>query len=156
MGLRESLRKDPVSKLPLRQAVTVSRKTTVRQAMAQMRQMHLGCVIVVDRNKKPIGKFTERKVMRLLVEDPGQLDDPVDKFMYPTGDPVPLDMPIARMVEIMQSRQLRFLSVVDQAGKVVALTGQKGLMEYIVDFFPRQVKVQRLRPVLYMRDREGA
>jgi CBS-domain-containing membrane protein len=156
MGLRDNILREPVSKLPIRPAVTVKATTKVREAAARMKQAHLGCVIVVDRAGKPVGKFTERKLMKVLLQGPAGLDKPVKSFMYPTGDPVSAHAPIAEMLRIMQSRQLRFISVVDQKGKVVGLTGQKGLMEYITEFFPRQVKSQRMGPLLSMPEREGA
>ena len=156
MGLRENILQEPVSRLPIREPVLVKATATVREAAAKMRAAHLGCAIVIDGRGKPIGKFTERKLMKVVLDDAGGLDQPVSDFMYPTGDPVPADAPIAAMVRIMQSKQLRFLTVVDKKGKAVGLTGQKGLMEYIAEHFPRQVKVQHTDDKLYMDEREGA
>ena len=54
-------------------------------------------------------------------------------------------------------RQVRHVTVVvtDDDGRVDALTGQKGLMEYVAEHFPKQVMVQRIgSPVI--QDREGA
>src|SRR5208283_4743681 len=99
---------------------------------------------------KPIGKFTERKLLRLVLQSPANLDQPVEKFSYPSGDPVALTDSIAKMIQVMQGRQLRFLSVVDAKGRVVALTGQKGLMEYIAEHFPRRVKGGKLHSKLSM------
>jgi hypothetical protein len=44
---------------------------------------------------------------------------------------------------------------VDRDGKPIGLTGQKGVIEFIVEHFPRQVKVQMMRSKLYMDAREG-
>jgi CBS domain-containing protein len=156
MGLRESILEDTVAKLPLREVIKVRPGTPVRKVAQKMRQKKLGCAILVDDKGKPVGKFTERKLLRAVLEDPANLDQPVEKFSYPSGDPVALTDSIAKMVQVMQARQLRFLSVVDARGRVVALTGQKGLMEYIAEHFPRRVKVERLHSQLSMDDREGA
>jgi CBS domain-containing protein len=156
MGLRENILEETVAKLPLREVIKVRPSTPVREVAKKMRAKHLGCAILVDAKGKPVGKFTERKLMRLLLENPKNLDEPVEKFSYPSGDPVAVTDSIAKMVQVMQSRQLRFLSVVDGQGRVVALTGQKGLMEYIAEHFPRRVKVERLQSKLSMDDREGA
>ena len=44
-----------------------------------------------------------------------------------------------------RGRAARFLCVLDEDGRTrVALTGQKGLSEYIADHFPQQVMVQRV------------
>lgn len=156
MGLRESMEQDTVSGLALRPVLKVKPTVTLRQAARKMREHGLGCVIAVDSRGKPVGKFTERLLMRALLADARSLDDPIEKHMYPSASPVKLTDTVAEMVRTMQEGQLRFLCVVDARGKAVALTGQKGLMEYIADHFPRQVKVQRFRSKLHMDSREGA
>ncbi len=156
MGLRQNILTDPVSELDLRKVVTVKTETPVRQAAALMREHQLGCVIVVDSHGKPVGKFTERKIIRLMVDDPTQMDQPVKNFMIPSADPVRDTDSIAAMVSKMQVGNLRFLCVVDAQNKAVALSGQKGLMEYIADHFPRQIKVQRMKSKIFLDEREGA
>ena len=51
---------------------------------------------------------------------------------------------------------MRTASDVDDAGRVTGLTGQKGLMEYVAERFPRQIKVQMMSSKLHMNTREGA
>ena len=46
--------------------------------------------------------------------------------------------------------------VLDDEGRPVGLTGQKGVMEYIAEHFPRQGKVQLMESKLHMDHREGA
>ena len=47
-------------------------------------------------------------------------------------------------------------SFVDDQGKLVGLTGQKGLMEYVAEHFPGEVMVQRVGEKPYTQSREGA
>ncbi len=56
----------------------------------------------------------------------------------------------------MKIKNVRFLCVVDEDRRVVGLTGQKGLMEYVADHFPRQVMVQRIGCTPFLATREGA
>jgi predicted transcriptional regulator len=156
MGLRQSIQNDTVADLAVRDLIKVKPTTPVRQVIAKMKKKRLGCAILVDGAGRPVGKFTERRLTMLLLDDARNLDQPVEKFSYARVDTVRLDDSITRLVQIMQKRKLRYLCVVDGKGKAVGLTGQKGLVEYIADHFPRQVKVQRLRPVLYMQETEGA
>ncbi|MCE9589059.1 MAG: CBS domain-containing protein [Planctomycetes bacterium] len=156
MGLRENILTDPVSELELRDLVPVDRKATVREAAALMRDHRLGCVVIVDAAGKPVGKFTERLLMSGLLKDPACLDKPVEKFMYADANPIRQDAPIADMIRMLKDRELRFLCVTDGGGKAAALTGPRGLMEYVADHFPRQVKVQKMDSKVYMEKREGA
>ncbi len=157
MGLREDIMTETVDQMPLRQAVTVSPEISAVEAISLMRETQLGCVFVVDDFGRPIGKFTEREVLKLVC-DCVPLDGPVENHIVPIPDCgcVKMTDPIAKVLKGMQETRLRFLCVVDDKGKVVALTGQKGLMEYITEHFPRQIKVQVMDSKLHMNSREGA
>ncbi len=155
-GVRYHITHETVAELAVRKPLLVRPETPVRQVAAQMREAQLGCAIVVDATERPLGKFTQRQLLKLLVESGGKLDQPVSAVMYQNADTVSMDTPVADLVRMMGQRQIRYLTVVDQEGKVVGLTGQKGVMEYLADHFPRHVKVQRMKPLISMEEREGA
>ena len=69
---------------------------------------------------------------------------------------VKLSDPISDVMEAMQLKNTRILCVVDDKDRVVGLTGQRGLMEYVAEHFPGQVMVQRVGQTPYLADREGA
>jgi hypothetical protein len=56
----------------------------------------------------------------------------------------------------LEFTNIRFLIVVDDRGRLAGLTGQKGLMEYVAEHFPRQVTVQRIGCKPFLAEREGA
>jgi CBS domain-containing protein len=157
MGLREDINNETVSQLPIHPAVTVPADTTVAQAVAAMKKAKLGCVFVVDDLGRPTGKFTERQVLRLVC-DCVPFDEPVARHAVPIPEEgcVRLTDPVVKVLESMRTTRLRFLCVVDDEGKVAGLTGQKGLMAYITDHFPRRIKVQMMTGNLHMNSREGA
>ncbi len=155
MGLRRNILNEPVSELELRELIAVNPETPVREALKKMRDKQLGCVVVIDDQGRPLGKFTERLLVKLLLEHPGSLDQPVSKHMSSTWDAVKKSEPIAKVIDAMQSQKLRFIVVLDDQGKAVAITGQKGVMEYIADHFPRQIKVQRMSSDYFTDQREG-
>lgn len=156
MGLRENIKTDSVEELAVRDLIAVKKTATVRDAVELMRKRRLGCVIVVDGKGKPIGKFTERQLLKMLLSDIGALDQPISKVMYDDPNAISEKASIQKMVELMEARRIRFICVVDEKGKAIGLSGQKGLMEYIAEFFPRQVKAQLMEPKLSMSQREGA
>jgi len=155
MGLKHDILNQPVSELELRDLIAVRPTTTVREALEKMRQKKLGCVIIVDDEGKPLGKFTERLLIKLLLEHPDGLDQHVGDHMASIWDAAQQTDTIATVIDKMESKKLRFVAVLDEQGKAVALTGQKGVMEFIVDHFPRQVKVQRMSTEFFTGQREG-
>jgi CBS domain-containing protein len=156
MGLKQDLLNEKVSTLPLREPVTVSPDTIIRAAIASMKAKSLGCAVVVDYANKPLGTFTERSVIELLLSDPSVLDrKTVADHLDPKWIIVQQSDPVAKVLHAMQTNDQRFAVVVDEQGKVIGLTGQKGLMEFIADYFPEQVFCQRVgTPPLSAR--EGA
>jgi CBS domain-containing protein len=153
MGLRESILTETVGELPLREAITVAPTTTVRVALNRRRGKRLGCAVVVSDDDKPLGTFTEEELVKLLG---GNLDDAVEEHLSPHWASVAMTAPVASVLRAMQSKGLRFVVVTDDDGCVAALTGQKGLMEYVAEYFPQQVMVQRVGVKPYSSQREGA
>jgi len=156
MGLKQDILNQPVSRLPLRPAITMGPQTPVRRAMQALREARLGCVVVVDELRRPLGKFTERRLMKALIEQPACLDQPIENYMFGRDDCVRLSDPILTLVQQMEQNKLRYMIVLNEYGQVTALTGQKGVMEFIAEHFPRQVKVQQMAAKLHQDSREGA
>lgn len=156
MGLRHDILSQPVTDLPLRTVVRGRKGMTVREAVTKMRQASLGFVVVCDEDDRPLYMFTERMLIKIIFSGAGHLSDPIDQYFYKPADCIGQHEPIARLMQMMRSGGLRFVCVVDDEGKIVAVTGQKGMMEYIADHFPRQVKVQEMDARLTIAQREGA
>lgn len=156
MGLYENMLTEPISKLALREAITVPAKWSVRDAVLRMRDRKLGCVIVVDQQLKPIGMFTEAMLRCLLIDDRPALEDSVQNRMETQFPCAKITEPVVTVLEAMQAEHHRFVCVVDDTGRVVGLTGQKGLMEYIADHFPQMVLTQRAGVEPPRSEREGA
>jgi frataxin-like iron-binding protein CyaY len=64
--------------------------------------------------------------------------------------------PIMQVWIAIQHKGLRFIGVVDDQDKIVGLTGQKGISEYIAEHCPQQVMVQRIGGKPGLQQREGA
>lgn len=156
MGLRQNILTEPVEKLSLRKAIVLDSVTPVRDAIRRMREEKLGSVVVAGDDGRPVGIFSEGVLIHLLAEEPDKLDDPIGRHLSSDWACVKLTDPILSVLETMQSRNLRFVCVADNSGKVVALTGQRGLMEYVADYFSRQVMVERVGTKAYPDKREGA
>ncbi|MAE64833.1 MAG: hypothetical protein CMJ18_11245 [Phycisphaeraceae bacterium] len=156
MGLRHSILNDPVSRLELRPVILVEREATVAATVRRMREQRLGCSVVVDGDGRPVGKFTEHLLVSLLLRDASAMQAPVSEQMSADWDAVGLDDPIARVIECMESKRVRYVIVIDDDGRPIHLTGLKGVVRYVSDHFPRQVQVQPDGAKLYMDEREGA
>lgn len=156
MGLFENMSTEPVRKLNLRRPVVTRGDQSLREVVRAMKVNELGCAIIVDERGKPQGMFTESMLTQIVATDLRALDDPVSQHSSDHWPQVSADDPVSTVLEALDLKNVRFLSVVDQQGKVIGLAGQKGLMEYVADHFPRQVMVQRIGQTPYLHQREGA
>lgn len=156
MTLLANLKREPVRNLSLRPAVTVPALSSVRHAVQTMREHQIGCVFVVDAAGHPLGIFHERILLTLLDENPAGIDDNVARHIDKRCACVQEDEPIASAVYVIESRDQRFVGVVNQDRQLLALTGEKGLMEYVADHFPRQVMVATPGVRHQDTNREGA
>lgn len=157
MGLKENLQSEAVSQLPTREAVLLRPESSVQQAVEVLQSKRLGCAIVVDGDGKPLGMFTERSLIELLLQQPENLDQiPVREHLEEDWHGVRSSEPIATLFDLVQKDGVRFVCELDEQGKVVGLAGQKGLSEYVADHFPAEVMVQRIGGQPGMETREGA
>ena len=157
MGLVENIKTELAKHLPMREAALLDEGSTVGAALEEMRARRIGCAFVVDEHRRPIGMFTERKLIELLVQGYEDLDElPLDEHLDEAWFAVNQSAPICSVIDTIQRRGARFICVTDDEGRVVAVTGQRGLAEYVADHFPQHVMVQRLGAKPGLETREGA
>lgn len=156
MGLMENMLQEPVSVLALREPVCVPRSATIREAIQAMRRGSLGCAVVVEDDGRPVAMFTEAMIKGILLGGGKELDELVLQHVPHEFPWTPIDDPIVTVLYAMEEKNIRFIVVVDEEGRVAGLTGQKGLMEFIAEHFPKQVLVHRVGAKHGVSEREGA
>jgi len=156
MALEQNILNEPVTKLNLREALTVNPRTSIAHACDLMREHSLGCVVVTDVGNRPIGKFTERLLINLLANERDVLERSVGQAMALVWEQVQLTDPIIRVIDAMRKHNLRYVVVVDEHGQAVGLTGQRGIAEYVAEHFPHNVMTSRAGQSPAISRREGA
>lgn len=153
-NLRQTMDEDTVASLPLREPIQIVPATIVRAAVAMMRHRQLGCAVIAERGR-PMGIFTERSVLDVLIQDASLDNLPVRNFADINFRCVQLGDPISCVWDAIQRDGLRFICVTREDGQLVGLTGQRGLAEYVAECFPQHVMGQRFGPA-WLAEREGA
>ena len=121
-----------------------------------MRNKSQGCAVIVDSGHRPTGIFTERSILKVLMENASLDERLVWEFADPRFFTVNSREPMIRVWEAIQLNDARYVCVTDDEGKLIGVTGQRGIAEYIADCFAKQTTVQRLGSTPWMRQREGA
>ena len=156
MTFRDDLNQDTVSSLQLREAIVIQPETSVSDAVALMRGKSLGCAVIVDQGGTPRGFFTEQSLLVAILQHDSLDDQLVSSFVDPDFITVQSSDPISHVWEAVRSTGSRFICVTDDEGNLIGVTGQRGLAEYVAEYFPQQVSVQRVGSTPWMQNREGA
>jgi len=155
MGLYQDILTQPVSALDLREVVQVTPDQSIKDAIREMREHRLGFVVCVDEAGKQLGCFTERHLIKMLLTST-DLDEKLGDHVMSVAAIVRESDPISKVVEAMLLGDERFVLVVDQDDRPIALTGQRGVVEFVTEHLPRQIKVQVMDSKLHQDTREGA
>ncbi|WPP00318.1 putative nucleotidyltransferase substrate binding domain-containing protein [Pseudomonas sp. HR96] len=70
-----------LGELALRQPVTCSGDTPLRQAVAAMHRQQVGSIVIVDPHKRPLGIFTLRDLRQVVADGHSDFDQPIARCM---------------------------------------------------------------------------
>jgi CBS domain-containing protein len=136
--LGEGILGSSIRALEPRSAVCVSEATSIRDALALMVERDIGAVLV-EREGKAIGIFTERDVLRRVVLAGVDQARPVREVM--TQDPETLgpDDGIAFALNKMIVGGYRHVPIVDDGHRPLAVLSLREVVSFIVELLPGRV-----------------
>jgi CBS domain-containing protein len=137
MDLTRNLRSETVSRLHPSQPWLVQATQPVSDAVKLMREKKVGCVLVCEQ-RRVVGIFTERDLLRRVIAHGKSLDTPISAYM--TSNPIcvnPKDS-IGCAIKRMQKGGYRHLPVVIDE-RPVGILSVKRIVHYLVEHFPTMV-----------------
>lgn len=152
--------REPLSILPVRQAIVMGPGATVTEAMRAMQREHRGCVVVTDdgtSDSKVTGIFTERDVLFRIVDrgrNPAAL--PLGDVMTPDPETLPVNSTVAYALNKMSVGGFRHIPVVDEEHRPAFVISVRDVVEFLVASFPREVLNLPDYPKARQGEREGA
>ena len=99
-----------------------------------MREEHVGCLLVLDAARKPLGIFTERDLMvRVIVEGRKPAEVQVKEVM--SRDPFTADAEkrVLKTARAMQERHIRHLPVLDESEGLIGVLSLRDLLRAMLD-----------------------
>ncbi len=140
MGLEQTFLTDQIRVLQPRAAISVPADATLQQVVAILQEKHIGCVLVVAKDGKLMGIFTERDLLTRVAGK--RLDwskEPVSEHMTPDPEALHLDDRIVWALNLMHVGGYRHVPLTDESGVPVGVISVKDIVEFIVDLFPAAV-----------------
>jgi CBS domain-containing protein len=127
---------EPLRLLNPRSPLSVPPTASLRDAIAIMREHHIGCVLVVEAQRL-VGILTERDL--LLKLEGTALSEPVSALMTRDPETLELDDPIVWALNRMSVGGYRHVPLVDRGGRPVGILSVKDIVHYLVALFPNEV-----------------
>jgi CBS domain-containing protein len=120
---------DDVGGVMTRGVVTVAPSDVVQTALRAMLDHDIGAVVVIDEDR-PVGMFTERDVTRRVLDDAELLARPVSDVMAAPVVAIPATTDVVAAFELLNSRGIRRLPVVED-GRVVGIVTERDLLRWV-------------------------
>ncbi len=145
---------DPVLRARPPAPLCVDPKESIRAAMNALRDACRGCLLVC-RDNRMFGIFTERDALRLMATDT-DYDQPIESVMHAPVVTVDYHESVGTAISRMLDGGHRRLPVLNDAGEPIAVLTVKTILRYLVEHFPSVVYTLPPEPHYVTHVREGA
>lgn len=150
----------PVSELQMRNiGLMVNPETTIEQVVNTMIANKVGCLPVVDEEKRIVGIITERDILLKATPDiDAAAQKPTSEIMVKNPTIVHSDDTIGTAIRRMHDGHYRHLPIVDDEQRALAVVSVRNIMRFVVEHFPVEVLNLPPQPIERrpMRAPEGA
>ncbi len=137
-GLKHAVLETPVSELMVAGPLIVDADTNVVDAVKAMNEHHIGCVLV-RKNGRLVGIFTERDALRKLIFHDGNRAWKVEAVMTRKPETLPPGASVAFALNKMSVDGYRHIPIVDRAGEPIGVLSIKDIVHFLTEFFPAGV-----------------
>ena len=155
MSLEKDLQQERVIHLDLTRFTAVKVGTTVRETVEKMRRAGHHSAIVT-KGGTLAGIFTDRDLMRKVVDAPETWDNPIESVMTPDPITVNSNDPAYKALALMEANHFRNVPVVDDNGRVIGNLTHYAVIKYLADRFPESVYNLPPDPDAIASNRDGA
>ena len=156
MELARNLKAESVGRLRLGPVVCLAPEASVSDAIDQMRERRVGCVLVCDAAGQLLGLFTERDLLRRVLARQAPLITALERCMTTPVQTASLTEPVSLAVQRMQQGGYRHLPVIDGQGRPVGMLSSRVVVHYLVEHFPATIYCLPPDPDVVPSRREGA
>ena len=147
---------EPIEKIFYRDPVIVSKDIKVIEAIDSFNKKDVGCVLVVDKSNKLIGIFTERDVIRKLINKGHDLNkETIEKYMTQNPDALQLSDPITYALNRMAAGGYRHVPLIDENHSPVGFLSIRDIVDHLADYYSNEILNLPPSPHAKQRSQEG-
>ena len=126
---------DHWSVTPIRQLMhppaLIPSETTLEEAVNQLQNQQAHCLLVQNQSGGLLGMFTEEVILEKVIGQNTRGSEPVAQFVEKNFFSIHQDSSMAKVIDVMGLRRLRYLPLVDDQGLPRGLFSIRGLINYM-------------------------
>lgn len=138
MSIEHDLHAEKVTTLDLSEFIVVESGTSVRGTLSKMEAAGHNCAFIT-REGQLVGIFTDRDVLRRVVDRPDLWDHAIDEVMTHHPHTVNASQTAGDALQLMESLHFRNTPVVNDDGEIVGNLNHLALIRYLAERFPEEV-----------------
>jgi CBS domain-containing protein len=154
MSIEHDLHTEPIAHLDLSEYTLVESGTSVRDTIAKMRAEKHNCAFITKKGKLT-GIFTDRDVLRRIVDRPDLWDHPIEEVMTHRPKTLRAGQPTGDALKIMNDLHFRNTPVLEEDGGIAGNLTHFSIIRYLADHYPEAVYNLPPQPDVYAEEREG-
>jgi CBS domain-containing protein len=155
MRLEHNLRQEQVIHLNLTEFTEVEIGTSVKTTIEKMRRENHNCAFITE-DGKLVGIFTDRDILRRVVNSTETWHRPIEDVMTPSPYSVNSTDPADAALNLMNQKHFRNVPVLDANGVVIGNLTHYAIIKYLADHFRESVYNLPPDPDSVASDRDGA
>jgi CBS domain-containing protein len=136
--LRGEILATTIDELSPNAPIMVDASATVVAAVDAMNTHRTGCVLV-QKEGKLVGIFTERDVLTRVIFRDNNRSVPVERLMTPNPDTLQPTATVAYALNQMSVGGFRHVPIVNDKGEAVGVLSMRDIVDFLVRLFPRGV-----------------
>jgi CBS domain-containing protein len=129
----------PVGQLEPRPLPALSPEASLRAAVAMLNAHDRGALLLIS-GERLVGIFTERDVLRRVVQDGLDLDQTrVADVMTRAPEVLSTSTTLAQALRAMVRARYHHLPIVDSAGGAIGMVSLRQILEFVCETFPKEI-----------------
>ena len=119
-----------VENLAKRGCITIQKNSKISELVILLSSHNIGAVVVVDKEKKPIGLVSERDIVRNF----GKNVHVVNDIMTPTLITCDLSITSSELMELMNKQKIRHVPIIDK-NKLIGIVSIGDVVKRLIEIY---------------------
>ena len=126
----------------------------VKDAVTLMQKTGSGYVVIA-KNKKVVGIFTETDVVQKILEKNVDLNRPVSDFMTPNPDILTMNDSVGQAIDCMGEHRFYHIPLMNEKQELVNVISVRTIIRFLAECYPAEVLNLPPDPNQVMKTQEG-